>query len=835
MRITQKALTCSIASLMFVLAFLGGLSGHTERTRPRPRSGALQALEFWTAARAYPGKDIPDDSYHLANLRLGKMMRVGGPTETDSTWRFIGPTNFCGRMTSIAINPLNPNTIYAGAASGGLWRSYTGGLGGDWHRVVLGFPVLGVNAIAMDPSDTSTVFIGTGEVYRYQGSSGGISIRTTRGSFGMGILKTTDAGATWTRSLDWSYNQRRGVQAIRFNPQNPNTILAATSEGVYRSVDAGATWTPVLEVLMARDIAINPDDTTLVLATCGNFASPGHGVYRSVDGGATFTHVAALPGFAGMAVLGTYQANNQRVFVHLADSTNVLGVTYRSTDFGATWTLAHSSNSGDVQGWYSRFLAIHPADSSRMVLGAQGIWRSTNGGSSFNTVPGGWADYHSFACHPTNPDILYMVDDGGVWRSTNFGISFAFVGTGIETSQFYNGFSSSASDSLIAIGQVQDHFGWMYTGSSTWEESAVDEVGWTAINQSNDFIMYAGSRGGGAVYKSTNRGQSFNWSSNGISGGSSCWNTPFVLSVSNPAVLYFGRSIVYKSTNSGSSWTATNGGAELDGNPPLSMAIAPSSEDTVYVGTVPMVDRSHLFRTVNGGASWDDVTGILPDRYPMDITVDPGDASVVYVAFGGFDTSHVFKSVDAGSTWLDITGSLPDVPATALIVDPRNSDIVYAGTDIGVFLSTTGGGDWLAWNEGLPEAAIISDLSISPSNGAVRAVTHSNGVYERSLPPEIPTGVESPAGVPVTFVLRQNYPNPFNPVTTIEFEIIEPSFVTLTVHDLLGRAVATPVKEWLAAGIYRRTFDGGVLASGVYHYTLTDGKREITRRMMLVR
>ena len=728
--------TCSllfVAASFYIAVLHPSESPQAKSGRPE-RSGAYEALDFWTASRAYPAPDVSPDRYFRSYEFSRRTIReIAAPSMAPTTWQFIGPTNFSGRMISVALNPLNPNTIYAGAASGGLWRSYTSSTGGNWQRVSTGFPVLGVNAITIDPADTSVIYIGTGEVYRYGGSAGGMLIRTTRGSYGMGILKTTDGGTIWAKSLDWSYNQERGVQAIRLNPLNRNTLLAATSEGVYRSTDAGISWTFVLSVLMARDLAINPNDTTEVLATCGNFASTGHGVYRSTDGGGTFTQVAGLPSFSGMAVLGTYKANPERIYVHLAESTTVIGTLWRSTNFGENWTLINTSTSGDVQGWYARFLAVHPSDSNKIIRGAQGLWRSANGGTSFSSIIQGWADYHSYAQHPTTDDIVYMVDDGGVWRSTDFGTTFQSIGSGLRTSQFYNGFSSSASDSLRALGQVQDHFGWMYTGSTNWPQSGVDEVGWTAINQQNDNIMYAVTRGGGAVYKSTNRGTSFFSSSSGISGGIGAWNAPIVISSSNPSFLYFGRSRIFKTTNSGTSWTTTNSGLDLDGNPALSMAMSSTNTDSVYVGTAPYITRSHIFRTGNGGTTWTDITGSLPNRYPLDLAVDPNDSWTLYIAFGGFDTSHIFKSTDAGGTWMDITGVLPDVPATAVIVDPLHSDHIYVGTDIGVYLSTDGGTNWAAFNEDLPEAVMISDLSISPSNRALRAATHSNGVYDRAL------------------------------------------------------------------------------------------------------
>ncbi|NIW79968.1 MAG: hypothetical protein GWN16_11135, partial [Calditrichae bacterium] len=128
------------------------------------------------------------------------------------------------RTLVVEFNPQNPNTIFAGSASGGLWRSYSAGRGADaWEYVPTGFPVLGVSSIAFVPGDSNTFYIGTGEVYNYQNVGTDPAYRSTRGSYGIGILKTTDGGQTWSKSLDWSYNQQHGVWAVEVNPLNPNT------------------------------------------------------------------------------------------------------------------------------------------------------------------------------------------------------------------------------------------------------------------------------------------------------------------------------------------------------------------------------------------------------------------------------------------------------------------------------------------------------------------------------------------------------------------------------------------------------------------------------------
>jgi len=763
--VLRTALRPAIAATVGILAFLSlwrgpsGLpaAGQSAEVEGSSRSGAMEALEFWSRARAYPGADLPSRPFFRAFEATAAMRKKPEPLSrglsgtdaaTASGWKYIGPANLSGRTLALAINPQNRSTLYAGSASGGLWRSNSGGVDGDWERVVTGYPVLGVAAIAIDPVDTSVMYIGTGEVYRYGGTAGGVVTRTTRGSYGMGILRTTDAGATWSKSLDWSYNAERGVQAIRLNPLNPSTVWAATSEGLYRSTDRGGSWTNEVAVTMGEDIVIHPADTLRMLVSFGNLGLSS-AILKTTDGGANWLPVTPT-NFNGKTLLSQFAANPEVVYASIADSTTGVGGLWRSDNFGTSWTKLSDNTTNNifgVQGWYSHFVAVHPLDSTQVVHAGVPARRSTDGGSTFGGVSGSYSDHHAFAIDPVDPDILYVANDDGVYRSTNFGADFTKVSDNLGTGQFYTGFSVSSTDSALALGQAQDHIpGYLYTGSPTWPPSAADEIGWTAIDQTNDNIMYAGTRGGGSVRKSTNRGVSFPTSSGGFS-GLTCWNAPFILSPSDPSILYFGRSRIFKSLNGAAGWAATNGGVELDGNGALSMAMSSLGPDTVYVGTAPMVTRSHIFMTTDGGAGWSDVTGPLPDRYPLDIAVDPHDATVAYVGFGGYGTGHVFKTTNAGGSWSDITGTLPDIPVTALLVDPLDPAIVYLGSDLGVFISTDGGASWGPFGDGLPEAVLVSDLAMTPSNRTLRAATHGNGVFERRVPSTVPAvAVVSPAG-----------------------------------------------------------------------------------------
>lgn len=698
------------------------------------RTGAMAALDFWTRSRAYPDADIPADKYYRAYTsakRSQKEISLGATTST--IWDPIGPINLAGRSISVALNPLNPNTIYLGTASGGLWKSLTGGLGGDWVQVKLGYPALGISAIVIDPTDTNTIYLGTGEVYRYTGSLGGLVVRTTRGSYGIGILKTTNGGSTWTKSLDWTYQQQTGIQAIKMDPTNHNVLWAATTDGIMKTTDGGANWETPLLTQMGEDIIIKSDDPNSIIVSIGNLGVPPSGLYKSTDGGANWAGPLGIGTYTGKIILDMYAAHPNVIYASAADSTIGNGDLWKSTDFGDNWSLVHHHPSGDnlfqVQGWYSHFVVVHPTDSSKIIHAGVPIFKSTNSGGTFFVSSGVYSDNHAYALNPQNPDIIYVADDDGIYRSTNFGTSFVSVGYGLQTGQFYNGFSCSSQDSLLAAGQSQDHLsGYVYHGSTAWSGGVVDESGWTATDPTDDTRGYAVSRWGQSICRLNFR---FGGGSCIGMSGSGAWNSPIAVAPSNPNVLYFGDVDVYKSTDFGNSFGRLFMGNYS--NPSLCMAIAPTSADTVFVGKAPIGAAAQVFRSTNGGSSWTNVTTGLPNRYPLDLAVDPHNSSVVYAAMGGFGGGHLFKSTDAGSTWTDKSGTLPDMPTGAVAIDPLHSNNVYVGNDFGVSVSTDGGSTWSAFNAGLPDAVIVADLVVSPSNRALRVVTHGNGVWERKL------------------------------------------------------------------------------------------------------
>ena len=851
----KKKITLQFA-LLIISFFASFILFNTKESGKNKISGAYEALNFWSSQRIYPYDDLPDKKYY-EEFENFKSKRSVNKTN-GKNWETIGPHNTAGRTLCIEFNPQNPKTIYAGSASGGLWRSYTGGFGVQaWEYISTGYPVLGVSSIAISPDDSNTIYIATGEVYNYNAAGTGAAYRNTRGTYGIGILKTTDGGVTWEKSLDWSYNQQRGVWVVKINPLNPNTIWAGTTIGTFKSTDAGETWQHVHYAVMVMDLIINSVDTNIVVIGCGNFESDDYGIYRTSDNGNSWNKITSgLPlNFKGKIMLGVYEQNPDIIYASIGNGfSGSDGASWlcKSTDAGETFTIVSTQDYSKHQGWFSHDAAIDPNDSGKVIAVGIEAWKSINGGSnliqkSLGGVtlgkppiggPDGPPDYvhadiHDVRYKPGSSDTVYYGTDGGVFISLDGGETFQSVNGGYQSVQFYNGFTSSFQDSLFSLGGLQDNSTIIFDGTLAWTRAIGGDGSWTAVNSLNDNFVY-GSWQFLNILRSTNKGNNFQTYISPPSDGNTAFIAPYILSFINPDIIYAGRSRVYKSTNAGNTWITTNNNNELDSNPCLAMAISYSSSDKVYASTAPLVTRGNIFVTSNGGTSWINVTGNLPDRFPADIAVDPNNDEKVYVTFSGFGTSHVFKSTNSGSDWLDISAELPDVPTSAVIIDPDFPEHIYVGNDLGVFASTDGGNTWIDFNDGLPDAVIVMDLSFIYPSKKLRVATHGNGAYERDLIGKT-VDVKNGNNLIKDYHLGQNYPNPFNPTTIIRWQLPVNGHVSLKVFDALGKLSAVLIDEERAAGKYEIEFNANLLSSGIYFYKLESVNFSETKKMILLR
>ncbi|MFN0157201.1 MAG: FlgD immunoglobulin-like domain containing protein [Bacteroidota bacterium] len=730
------------------------------------QGGALHAFEFWYTQRAAPYEKIPSGAF----LRAAEYSRTVMPKERELTegmadtsqWTSIGPDNVGGRVLAVAIDPMNPNTLWAGAASGGLWKSTTAGVGTSaWSIVNTGHPTLAVSSIAINPSNTNIMYIGTGEVGSlYQrGQVGTPGARTT---YGMGVLKSTDGGVSWNiTSLIFTFPQLAAVQKVLLNPSNPNTIYAITTEGTYKSTNAASTWSLIHTPLMGMDIVINPSDTTILYAVYGQRNSTvDPGIYKTTNAGATWTLLAGgLPTTNfGRTSLALSPSSPNTVYAGIANASTsqIIGL-YRTTNAGTSWTQMSTTNYVSSQGWYDNVIAVHPTNAATVLASGLDIYKSTTNGSSLTrksfwsqgydgVVPAGGpegpasyahADHHAITYHPTDPNIVYFGCDGGIFISTDGGETFDGRNGGFATTQFYNGLAAAETDEFITLGGLQDNGTVKYTGGLSWDKTYGGDGGWCAIDPTNANIMYE-EYVYLAISKTTNGGASWFGLTNGLATGSTNANfiAPFVISPSHSNILYAGARVVYKTTNGGTNWFATNGGVNFNGTPVACIGVSHKNPDTLIAGTGSGTVGAafQIFRSTNGGTSWTNVTGSMPNRYPTDISFDPNSSTIAYITFSGYGASHVFKSTDAGATWNDITANLPDVPTQSIVVDPLFANTMFVGTDLGVYRTLDGGTSWHVFDTGMPPAMVL-DLVISNPARSLRAATFGNGVYERSLPP----------------------------------------------------------------------------------------------------
>lgn len=786
MKNRKLILPSAIGLIVIIVASYLVIKIYKERFKEEENEGltAFEMMGLWGEMRAYPFGNIPQEKFNAAYMRMKsdreRMRRnasgISGAAASSviTTWTSLAPKNFSGRILCLGFDPVDQNTMWAGSATGGLWKTTNGGTGAangiNWTNVTTGFPILGVSAIAVNPSNRNEIYVGTGEIYS-TGEYGyeGHNERTFRGSYGIGIIKSTNGGSTWTKALDFSASSLKGVADIVINPSRTSTVYAATTDGVYRSFNSGANWTLIQSVPMAMDICLKPGDTSTLFVGAGDLGSTGSGIYKSTDAGAaapTFTKLTSgLPtGITGMIRLHISANNVNKVYASIGKSptgTNANGL-YSSSDGGSTWTKASTTAYISNQGWYAHDVVASPTNANTIYVAEMDMYKSTTGGGTltkisdwslwnFNSTIVGTqsegtknnyvhADIHHLYISPFNSTTIFAVTDGGVFKTTN-GSSFVALNGGLQTAQIYANMGVSTTDPNFMICGLQDNATFLYQGTSGCVRKIGGDGFSAAITPGNDNICF-GSLYYCTIYKSTNKGSTFTTVNNNSDGSEkACFSSPLVMSRSNPATLYGGTIYVKKSTNTGGTWTNANGGVVLSNAsaPIIKMAVSNSNANKLYASTVPGGGaRSKLFKSTNGASSFVNITGTLPDRYYTDIVLDPTNDERILVTLSGFGSGHIFYSGNGGSSWNDISGNLPDVPHNAAMFDPANPQTIVIGNDLGVYYTTgfvdgSTATEWVPYNDGLIDATMVMDLAVA-ANNKLRMGTYGKGLWETDMP-----------------------------------------------------------------------------------------------------
>lgn len=653
-----------------------------------------------------------------------------GPTDWEVGSQPITPGN--GRLNVIVQDPVDANKIYVGASSGGLWRSTNGGT--TWTPLTDGIPAMGVSGIAIDPTNTNVIYIGTGDG---DGSD----------TYSVGVLKSTDGGATWnTTGLSFNVPDLRSVRKLLMHPTHPDTLFAATNIGVFKTTDAGANWTGV-STISAHDVEFHPTDPSIVYACSDEF-------FRSADGGNTFTLITS--GLPAATTINRYRIGvspDEPDWVYVLGgnqlSFNAFYGIYRSTDAGLNFSLRANSpnlfgyqpNGSDIggQSQYDMALAVNPANADELWSGGINVWKSSDGGTSWvvqtqwtlpnNTTGYVHADVHELSMYGNN---LYTGTDGGIFKSTNLGEDWTNLSVGLSIGQIYD-IGGSPTNANLMLGGFQDNGTMVYSGTGDWTQVAGGDGITCAINPFNESIQYASTQGG-VVYKSTNGGASFNsfvsYATIG-SGESSVFETVFVLDPNDPNTLYLGYKSLFKSTDNGLTWTSLGipGGNTGGIN---KIAVAPSNPNVIYVSKLGNVG---IYKTTTGGGTWTNISAGLPGSIAFaDIAVDPSNPDRLWVGFGGFTAaSKIYRSDNGGANWTNVTANLPNLPVNTIAVQPNSNNILYVGMDVGIYSKDASQTNWTEVTGDLPNV-IVNEIEINTGLNKLQIGTFGRGAWMADLP-----------------------------------------------------------------------------------------------------
>lgn len=669
----------------------------------------------------------------------------GTPVDPGCNWHCIGPSvvrngqvfgtssgtfdtnHISGRITSIAIDANDPDCIYIGAAQGGVWKSENEGR--DWCAISDYEASLAIGCVTVDPSvvvdgRSQRIFVGTGE------PNGSDSY------YGSGILFSDDGGDTWVNRASVLFN-RDAFSTIKVDPSNNQHLYAATDVGLYESTDEGVNWT-LLESGTFFDLIVNfglPEGDELIV---GRF---GVGIRRSQDGGATFTTLSSgLPASFGRIALAQAPSDSQTIYAAFSDGFGGLTGMFITTDGGATWTSI-GNPAGTRQTGYNFVLAVDPSDVNKVIFGEVELWRTTNGGTSWNRIsPNVHADQHAVAYHPTNANKVYLGNDGGFFFSTDNGATWDHRNKGLATLQYY-GFGQHPSLDAVILGGTQDNGAQRYLGHPAWEHSALGDGAFAAIDFSDTTKFYESRWWNFPSFRSDAAGNPGTWQNKktGITTDNNWFYPPLVMDPNNSNVLYTGYDGVWRTSNNADNWTDITGSLS-GGSNVTAITVAPSNSNILYAG----LQNGRVFRVTFSGGSWsaiDVTTAALTAGQISDIAIHPTNPNIVYVttsnlifseAAGEFTNDHVFRTDNGGSTdWVAVvTGLTQDNPINSICIDPDNPTTLFIGADIGIFRSDNEGANWYPWDEGIPNCS-IQDIQFFGPKRLVRAATHGRSIWER--------------------------------------------------------------------------------------------------------
>lgn len=673
------------------------------RNKTTPQGFLITPQEMWTAFNQKKAS-ASNKSNSSVLVPVSNWEPIGPFTHTNTgSW-----SSGQGRVNVVYEDPSNPNTVYIGAPAGGIWKSVNAGI--NWSPLSDNLPQIGVSGIAVDPNNSSVIYIATGDC-------------DASDTYSIGVLKSIDGGVTWnTTGLTFTTTNKLAGDII-MNPSDSNMLWAATSDGIYKTTNGGTNWTLVQAGDFSQGrIRLKPGDSNTVYAVSTNR------FYRSTNAGTSFTVVTTgLPFSAGRFIMDVTAANSNYIYILSSTTGGGLQGIYRSTNGGTNWVK--TSGTTDIfestQSWYDLALAVSQTNENEIYTGCLNVWKSLDGGVSVTKL-NNWSSPTAQAY--THADIhylrffgnkLYCGSDGGVYVSQNNGSSFTDLTASAQISQFYKIAVSKQTASKM-VGGLQDNGGHAYSNNQWKNYYGADGMD-TAIDPNNSSLYYGFIQFGGSLYISNNAGNSATGGVGSPGGLDGNWVTPLV--TNSIGELFAGYNNLYILT--GGAWVQQNVTPIGGGNIEL-IAIDPSNNNNMYVA-----NGSGLYKSTDKGINF-----IQVYTAPSNITsidVHTTNSSIIYVTTQG-TTGLALKSINGGTTFTSFSEGLPNIGKNIIVHQGRNTNNpLYIGTSLGVYYRDDTMLLWEPFDTNLPNVS-VTDLEINLEDEKIVAATYGRGIWQSSIP-----------------------------------------------------------------------------------------------------
>lgn len=734
------------------------------------------------------------DLYRRA-ARVGSLEKVRererarrSPLAAGGAWSFLGPSykprpdsDDSGLVSSIALHPTDPNTIYVSTASSGVWKTTDGG--GSWRLATEDVGILQVGAVAVAPSNGNRVYAGTGCGDSSSYLLGpGWQYNEYPLRIGVGVLISNDGGTSWRvsrtspHSIFWD---------ILVDTQNPDVLLAAGDQGVQRSADGGDTWTPVLRTDTApfatRLVRPAGDSQVLYAATWGPRLSGS--VWKSIDGGMTWSEKSnGLPGDAQSRtrVQVAVAANDpNRVFALVNGPDSGQLDIARSDDGGESWRpLGIDAMQIPIlnQGNFAITLSVDPKNADIVYASGLDTWKSTDGGASWARIsdwrgddrPYVHADHHAHAYG--SDGSFYDGNDGGIFVSRDGGASFRGLNKGLASILVSKLCTDPQNPDRMMIG-AQDNGQNIRVSGEEWRFTFSGDGFGCTFHPTNGQLLLAASQGE-AIYRSTDGGTTWGDGTQGLTearGEQSFFQTKLIRHPAQADTVFTStRRNIWVTQDNGGSWGL------LSQQMPLIDLIVDFTLSSDGSRGAFIEARGTVYETSDSGASWTQ-RGKVPASQFETLRYDPADPNKMYVSTidPAAQQERLWMSADSGVNWTAISrtgqaNGLPDLPLLSFEPDPRQANVLWAGSFIGLYRSGDGGQSWERFGTGLPNVP-VSSIGPTMDGSKLRVGTYGRGVWEIASPAGSAGGGSTSSGTPAglslvkpvaAFIFQPDKPEP---------------------------------------------------------------------------